>query len=111
MKEVLNYIPVLAVLVVINILLGTIYNTDIQNMTFDKMKLLNGLKKAVSIGAAFLGLAYTFSVVDLGGEIVTPQLIMTAAITVYASKATINLMKILGVDGMLTKTGDKEHIE
>lgn len=97
MREILNYLPILAILIASNILLGTVYNTSIEDMTFSKEKLLNGLKKALSIAIAFIGLAYTFDVVDIGGDILTPQLIMTSAIATYAGKVVIHLTKILGI--------------
>lgn len=97
MKEILNYLPILAILIISNILLGTVYNMDIKDMKFDKIKFLNGFKKAVSIAIAFVGLAYTFDVVDIGGDIVTPQLIMSSALATYAGKVVVNLTKILGI--------------
>ena len=103
MKEIINYLPVLAIMITLNILLGTVYNTSVREFKFDKYTLLDGIKKAVSIGLSFIGLAYAFDVVEIGGDIVTPQLIMVAAITLYVGKVTGNLMKILGVDNILNK--------
>lgn len=98
MHEILNYLPILALLFLSNILLGTVYNTSIQDLGFDKYKFLNGIKKALSVGLSFIALAFVFDTVDIGGDVLTPQLIMTSALATYAAKVVINLTKILGID-------------
>lgn len=103
MKEIIYYLPILAILVASNILLGTVYNMSVADMKFDKTKFLDGIKKALSVGIAFVGLAYTFDVVPVGGDILTPDLIMTAAIATYAGKVVIKLTEILGVSDTLGK--------
>ena len=97
MREILMYLPVLAVLIFTNILLGTVYNMSIQDMKFDRIKLFDGIKKALSIGVAFIGLAYTFDTVQIGGDILTPDLIMVTAIGAYAGKVVLKLTEILGI--------------
>lgn len=98
MREILNYLPILAILIISNIITGTIYSTSIQDMAFDKVKLFDGIKRALSVAIAFVGLAYTFDVVDIGGDILTPQLIMITSIGTYAGKVVVNLCKILGIN-------------
>lgn len=97
MKNILMYLPILAILVISNILLGTIYNMSVADMKFDRAKLMDGVKKAVSVGVAFVGLAYTFDVVPVGGDILTPDVIMTTAIAAYAGKVVVKLTEILGI--------------
>ena len=44
-----------------------------------------------------MGLAYTFDVVPVGGDILTPDVIMTTAIAAYAGKVVVKLTEILGI--------------
>lgn len=97
MSVILSYLPVLAVLIFTNILLGTVYNMSFQDMKFDRIKLFDGIKKALSIGIAFIGLAYAFDTVQIGGDILTPDLIMVTAIGTYAGKVVLKLTEILGI--------------
>ena len=46
---------------------------------------------------------YVFDIVPIGGDVITPQLIVTAAIVTYASKACMNLAKVLGVEDIINK--------
>lgn len=103
MKEIIGYLPALAVMIVCNILLGTVYNTSIKEMNFDKYILFDGIKKAVCIAACFIGLAYVLEVVPIGGDVITPQLIIVAAIGMYATKACTNLAKVLGVENIVNR--------
>ena len=50
MTEILTYLPILAVLIISNILLGTFYNVSVKEIQFDKTVLLDGIKKAVYCG-------------------------------------------------------------
>lgn len=97
MNEILSYLPLLAMLVVSNILLGTYYSIGVQEMKFEWSKLLDGIKKAIVVAIAFIVLAYTFERVEIGGDILTPQLIMTTALATYAGKVVMNLTHILGI--------------
>ncbi len=100
MMEILKYLPILGILILSNILLGTIYNMNVQEMDFDKYKFLNGIKKAATIAVSFVALAVAFDKVDIsmgGNELLSPQLIMTTAIGTYAGKVVMNLTKILGI--------------
>lgn len=97
MNEILSYLPLLGMLVVSNLLLGTYYSIGVQEMPFEWAKLFNGIKKAFVIAVAFIVLAYTFERVDIGGDILTPQLIMTTALATYAGKVVMNLTHILGI--------------
>ena len=76
MTEILTYLPILAVLIISNILLGTFYNVSVKEIQFDKTVLLDGVKKAVSIAIAFIALAITFDKVQIGGDLLTPDNIM-----------------------------------
>lgn len=98
MAEILTYLPILAVLIISNILLGTFYNVSVKEIQFDKTVLLDGIKKAVSIAIAFIALALTFDKVSIGGDLLTPDNIMITSIIAYTAKVTANLTKILGVN-------------
>lgn len=98
MTEILTYLPILAVLIISNILLGTFYNVSVKEIQFDKTALLDGVKKAVSITVAFIALALTFDKVPIGGDLLTPDNIMITSIITYTAKVTANLTKILGVN-------------
>lgn len=103
MKDIITYLPALAIMIVCNILLGTVYNTSVKEMQFDKFIFIDGIKKAVCIAVGFIGLAYVFDIIPIGGDVITPQLIVTAAIVTYASKACMNLAKVLGVEDIINK--------
>lgn len=100
MIEVLNLLPVLAVAMILNIACGTWYNIKFTDITFDKAKFLDGIKKAVIIGVSLVGLAYIVSevpsVTDAIG--IAPIGIITLAIIAYTVKFVGNLAKILGVN-------------
>lgn len=97
MLEIIKMLLPLSLAVIINIALGTYYNISIQNLKFDKFKLLDGLTKAVIVGGSFVGLAYIVSTVSLGDFAIDPKLIMITAIGTYAVKDVGNLCKILGI--------------
>lgn len=105
MNEVLNIvidicagglIPLAAVMFV-NILLGTYYNISVNDLRFDKLKLLDGIKKALIVGVSFIVLAATIGYLGIGGELVSPNDIINAAIIIYSVKSLDNLMGIFGV--------------
>jgi hypothetical protein len=97
MLEIAKMLLPLAVVVVINIALGTYYNISIQDIKFDKFKLLNGIFKALIVGGSFVGLAYVVSAVQLGDFSIDPKLIMITAIGTYGVKSAANLCKVLGI--------------
>ena len=101
MIQVLQYLPVLAVAMIVNILLGIYNNISIEKQEFDWKKLLQGGIKAVIVALTFLGLSYCFDAtgagIDLGTFELTPSLIMISAISIYVTKGVITLASILGV--------------
>ena len=97
MTEILTYLPILAVLIISNILLGTFYNVSVKEIQFDKTVLLDGIKKAVSIAIAFIALAITFDKVQIGGDLLTPDNIMITSIIAYTAKVTTKITMILGI--------------
>lgn len=98
MTEILTYLPILAILIISNILLGTFYNTSVKDITFDKVVLFDGIKKAFSVAVAFVAVAYTFDKVNIGGDLLTPDNIMITSIITYTAKVTTNLTRILGIN-------------
>ena len=89
-------IPLAAVMIV-NILLGVYYNTSVEEIKCDKVKLINGIKKALIVGVSFIVLANVIGYLGIGGELVSPNDIIGAAIMIYGAKALDNLMGIFGV--------------
>lgn len=100
MKEILNYLPLLDIAIICNILCGIYYNINVKDIKFNWAKLLNGIIKAIIIAVVFIGMAYIFDQMnDLAEALgVTPKFIMVSAITLYSSKVLIALGKILGVN-------------
>lgn len=101
MIQVLQYLPVLAVAMIVNILLGMYNNISIEKQNFDWKKLLQGAIKAVIVALTFLGLSYCFDAtgagIDLGTFELTPSLIMISAISIYMVKGVTTLASILGI--------------
>ena len=113
MKEILNYLPLLAIAMMSNILCGVYYNINVKEIKFDWIKLLNGLIKATIVATVFIGVAYIFdNMSDLSTALgVTPQFIMISAVTLYTGKALVSLAKILGVDITVKKIKEALKIE
>jgi len=97
MLEIIKMLLPLAIVIAINIALGAYYNVSIQNIKFDKFKLLNGISKAVIVGCSFIGLSYVVSAVSIGDFSIDPKLIMITAIGTYGVKDVGNLCKVLGI--------------
>lgn len=101
MIQVLQYLPVLAVAMIVNILLGMYNNISIEKQNFDWKKLLQGGIKAVIVALTFLGLSYCFDAtgagIDLGTFELTPSLIMISAISIYMVKGVTTLASIMGI--------------
>lgn len=101
LDTIIRYLPVLAVSIVVNILLGLYHNIGMEGQTFDWKKLVWGVAKAGVVAVAFVGLAYCFdatdTIIDLGVLELDPNLIMISAITIYMIKGVTTLATILGV--------------
>ena len=103
MKEmILSGLVPLAVAIVCNIALGMYYKIGKEHLEFSWRQLLAGIAKAAVVGGCFCGLAYCFGVTGLGGDLVAPQDIISAATVLYMAKSIDNLMAIFGVK--LTKS-------
>lgn len=98
MAEILNLLPHLLSLMVVNILLGTYYNIGKQKINFDFKKLINGITKAIIIATSFLVLADCFEHTDLSILGVTPNFVMTTALCLYAGKSLVSLGRIFGIN-------------
>ena len=100
MIEILNYLPLLGISVICNILCGIYYSINMKEISFDWNKLFNGIMKAIIVIVVFIGMAYIFDQMKELAEAlgVTPKFIMVSAITLYTSKVLISLGKILGVE-------------
>lgn len=101
LSMILTYLPILGIAVVINIILGTYYNININFQHFDWKKMLIGIIKGVIVATAFVGLAYCFdateTVIDIGTFELTPTMIMQTSIAIYMVKDVTALANILKV--------------
>ena len=113
MLEILNYLPLLGIAVVCNILCGIYYNINVKEIKFNWLKLLNGIMKAIIVIVVFIGMAYIFDQMKELAEAlgVTPKFIMVSAITLYTSKVLISLGKILGVEVKIETKKEQNKID
>jgi len=100
MIEILNLLPALAIVMVINIALGMYAKIGVEKIEFDKTKLINGVIKACIVACSAIGLSYVATVIDFSsvGLNVTPESILNLAIITYIGKDMVNFGKILGVN-------------
>lgn len=87
----------LAVAIICNIALGMYYKIGKEHLEFSWKQLFSGVVKAAIVGGSFCGLAYCFGVTGLGGELIAPEDIISAATVLYMAKSIDNLMAIFGV--------------
>ena len=113
MIEILNYLPLLGIAVICNILCGIYYSINMKEISFDWNKLFNGIMKAIIVIVVFIGMAYIFDQMKELAEAlgVTPKFIMVSAITLYTSKVLISLGKILGVEIKIEKKKEQNKID
>lgn len=97
MEEIASSVRSLAVVILVNIALGVYHKIGHQHVAWSWKKFFQGILKAILISGAFLGLAYVFEGSDLSGTGITPKIIITAAIVLYAVKDCKNLAAVLGV--------------
>ena len=99
MTEILNYLPLLAIAMICNLLCGLYYNIRLEKMKFNYIKLLDGIIKALIIGVVFMGLSFIFdSIPNLATTIgISPSTIILSGIILYATKSLKSLAKILGI--------------
>lgn len=109
LQLILKPLAALAVAMLVNLLLGTYYNINLDQCCFNRKTFLTGVAKAGIIAIAFIGLAFCFDNTNLSEIGVTPDLIMNAAVVLYVGKATTNLMKILGVTNLTGGGGNYVH--
>lgn len=87
----------LLVAIICNIALGLYYKIGVEQFKFSSKKLISGILKAAIVGGSFCAMAYCFGATGLGGELVQPQDIISAATILYMAKSIDNLMAIFGV--------------
>lgn len=101
LNTIIKYLPVLATVIGVNIILGLYNNINNLAENFQWKKLVGGIIKALCISGAFIGLSYSFdateATIDLGVFEINPEVIMTSAIVLYLGKGLQNLASILGV--------------
>ncbi len=93
----IRYFPALATAMTVNLALGVYLNIGVKKIRFCWKKFGDGVLKAIILAFAFLGLAYCFDATSLKDLGLSPDTIMTAAITLYVTKGCIKLANILGV--------------
>lgn len=98
MNEIINLLPVLFIAILMNICGGLYYSIGTKNLSFSPQILASGIIKAAIVAGMFIGTAYCFMSTDLSSIGVSPEFIMTSAITIYVTKALISLGKILGIE-------------
>lgn len=103
LELIISELPALAIVIIINILLGTYYNINLSECKFNIKIFLTGIIKACIIAISFIGIAYCFDTTDIGAIGVSPDLIINSAIVLYMGKSIQNLMKILGVENLIQK--------
>ena len=113
MIEILNYLPLLGIAVICNILCGIYYSINMKEISFNWNKLFNGIMKAIIVIVVFIGMAYIFDQMKELAEAlgVTPKFIMVSAITLYTSKVLISLGKILGVEIKIETKKEQNKID
>ena len=113
MLEILNYLPLLGIAVVCNILCGIYYNINVKEIKFNWLKLLNGIIKAIIVIVVFIGMAYIFDQMKELAEAlgVKNKYIMVSEITLYTSKVLISLGKILGVEIKIETKKEQNKID
>lgn len=104
MGNIITYLPLLATAIAVNMALGLYSKIGIEKIAFDKAVFFSGIVKALIIGISFTGLAYIFDVVDLTSLGISPELIMSSSIVLYAGKACTKLATILGVEAVNKKS-------
>lgn len=99
MNEILTQLCLLGIAVVCNVLCGTYYNVNVKDLNFDRIKMINGIVKAIIIGAIAVGMSTVFMhMPELADTIgVTPEFVINAAVVLYTAKTMVGLGKILGV--------------
>ena len=113
MIEILNYLALLGIAVICNILCGIYYSINMKEISFNWNKLFNGIMKAIIVIVVFIGMAYIFDQMKELAEAlgVTPKFIMVSAITLYTSKVLISLGKILGVEIKIETKKEQNKID
>lgn len=77
--------------------LGIYHKIGTEHIAWSWSKFFQGLVKAGIVAGAFIGLAFVFGVTVISDTWITHNMIMTAAIVLYAVKGCKNLAGILVV--------------
>lgn len=89
---------ILGLLMICNILLGTINSLAVDKIKFDKVRMINGISKATGIAIGAFTLAYAFDQFDLSNIGYNHMTILSTAIFIYAIKCMKNIVKALGLE-------------
>ena len=91
-------VGVLFILIVLNIVSGTVASVMIEGEPFDKQFFVTGVVKAFVACIAMIALAYVFGVVDLTPLGFEPKTAISSGIAVYAAKLLKNVSKLIGIN-------------
>ena len=97
MKEIIVNLLPLTIAIAANMALGVYHKIGTEHIAWSWPKFFQGVVKAGIIAGSFIGLAFVFELTSLSDTGITPSMIMTAAILLYAVKGCRNLAGILGV--------------
>ena len=86
MKEIIVNLLPLTIGITANMALGIYHKIGTEHIAWSWTKFLQGVVKAGIIAGIFIGLAFVFEVTALSDTGITPSMIMTAAIVLYAVK-------------------------
>ena len=94
-SEVVNMIPILVIVMVLNTLCGVYNKIGIEKITFDCKIFINGLIKSLIVFVSLIGLAYCCDKVDFMNLETTPLVMIKGAIVGYGAKVGVSIFNIL----------------
>lgn len=103
-NTVIEYLPYLAIAVVINFTTGIYQNINVFGYKFDFKKLVNGIIKMLIIVGSFVGGAFIYEKIgtlNIGTIELTPDIIIISAVIMYFTKGMINLKEILKLESLI----------
>ena len=104
LQECIQNLPILFLCMAGNIAAGTLASVTIDQIKFDKVTFINGICKAVIAGVGIIILAYAFDKIDLSSLGFQPNTVVNAGIIAYAAKLGGNVIKLLNLTNVFTKT-------
>ena len=97
-NTIIEYLPYLAIAVVINFTTGIYQNINIFGYKFDYKKLVNGIVKMLIIVGSFVGGAFIYEKI---GTLNIGTIELTPDIIIISTKGMINLKEILKLESLI----------